>query len=201
MNAGALSDIEPLLSEPGDAGGDVEIERHPLAHAGALHLHDRVNAARQRDGMNLRDRRGGERHGIERGEEFVTGLPSSASIRAMMSAVGTAGTASCSFCSSAMYSGGRRSGRVLRIWPSLMKVVPNSSKAARSRDGRLSASATSSSEWRAKERGTGPPRRSRSRSARGRARLPGTVPSPSSPPSTLRDPIITPPHHRWKSTG
>ena len=61
------------------------------------------------------------------------GTPISCSITCTTCSSVSGGTSSCSVASSSMYSGGSRSGRVDRIWPSFANVGPSSSSAARSR--------------------------------------------------------------------
>ena len=65
------------------------------------------------------------------------GTPSSCSITCTTSASVSGGTSSCRRASSATTSGGIRSGRVERIWPSLAKVGPSSSSVSRSRAARF----------------------------------------------------------------
>ncbi len=74
--------------------------------------------------------------GSKRMKSSCGGLPSASSIAAMDSSTGKGFTLSCSFCSSARYSGGKRSVRRLRCWPSFTKVAPRScSKSAKRRAG------------------------------------------------------------------
>ena len=80
------------------------------------------------------------------------GTPSSASSTATTSAWVSGGMSSCSRASSAMNSGGRRSGRVESTWPSFANVGPSSSSASRSRRARSAAGRSSRRPWRANTR-------------------------------------------------
>ena len=59
------------------------------------------------------------------------GRPSSASTSLRTTAGGSAGTLACNCCNSSANLTPTRSGRVLRIWPSLMNVGPSSAAASR----------------------------------------------------------------------
>ena len=71
------------------------------------------------------------------------GTPSSSSITITTAFSSSGVTRSCSAASSATASGGIRSGRVERIWPSLAKVGPSSSSASRRRRARSSGGSSS----------------------------------------------------------
>ena len=113
-----------------------ELEQPEVAHdlllrTVTLHLDDDAIAALERRGMHLADRPGGERLGIDALEHVLPGHAELLSMTATTSSSVIGGTSSWSFESSAMNSGGSRSGRVERIWPSFANVGPSSSRAAR----------------------------------------------------------------------
>ena len=68
---------------------------------------------------------------------LLSGLPNSASIVARTTSGGSAGASVCRCANSRAISGPIRSGRVLSTWPSLMKVVPSSVNARRTRSSIL----------------------------------------------------------------
>ena len=104
-----------------------------LPGVGPLHLDDDLLAVRERSpgapARSSRPRAGG----VDPVEDVLPGTPSSCSITPTTCSSLSGGTLSCSVASSSMNSGGRRSGRVDSIWPSLQKVGPSSSSAARTR--------------------------------------------------------------------
>ena len=65
-----------------------------LDYAGPPHLDHDLGAVRERGGVSLPDRSGGERRGIEVREDHLRGLPSSASMVCSTYSGGTAGAAS-----------------------------------------------------------------------------------------------------------
>ncbi len=115
------------------AGEDVHIDGHFLLDVGMEHLDDDLLAGVELRPMDLPDRGRGHRFGLELGEEFFD-RPAKLALDQFsdrLRRVGVDCSWSCWNSSASLTP--TRSGRVLRIWPSLMKVGPSSARASRRR--------------------------------------------------------------------
>jgi hypothetical protein len=101
-----------------------QVEGAQLDHVGPPHLHRHQAAAGQTRLVHLRHRGRGDGHGRELGEDLAQRLPKSSSMVRVTAAKGKGPTSSCSFSSALVTCSGTRSGRVLMICPTLMKVAP-----------------------------------------------------------------------------
>ena len=130
-------EFRPLVHD--DAGGvaqQAQVRLDDLAQARAQHLDHHLLAGLQAGAVDLGDGGGGERRGVELGEDLVAAAPPrSSSSCGRMRSHGIGETWLWSFSSSSVHSGVRRSGRLARICPSLTKVGPRASMARRTRWG------------------------------------------------------------------
>ena len=90
----------------------LEIRLHGRLHVWILQLAGKRRTVLGRRPVNLPERRGGRGIEIERAEAPRQSAPSSACMRRLTNAAPMGGASLCSFCSSAAYSGGTRSGMV-----------------------------------------------------------------------------------------
>jgi hypothetical protein len=111
--------------------GDIQVPVYGLADVGAAYLDHDPGPGHQGRRVDLGDRRGGDRLGVEAGEQLADLSSQFRPQHVLDRGPRDPAASSCRRLSSAVNSAGRRSRRVDSICPSLTKVTPPSSMASR----------------------------------------------------------------------